>query len=204
MFSDSVILFLSLRDDVNKTPVGGVYSALAAAATTFLFMLASGHTIRGGIDIGVGIELSDDEVYGAALSRAYQLENRTAQYPRIVLGDELINYIQSKRSTTKRDFFTEANKKIADRCVDLIAIDTDGRPFLDYLGKGFKQQIAKNNTYDIVEKAYDFVMKESVRCMEVKDSKLAFRYALLRNYFESRIHLWHQSGQPGEMNNPNS
>jgi len=105
MFSDSVVLFLSLRNDVNKLPVSGVYSALGAVASTFLVMLAAGHAIRGGIDVGVGMELSDDEVYGAALSRAYQLENRIAQYPRIVLGDTLINYLHSKRSTTKSDFF---------------------------------------------------------------------------------------------------
>jgi hypothetical protein len=204
MFSDSVMLFLSLRDDVNKTPVEGVYSVLASAATTFLFMLAGGHAIRGGIDVGVGIELSDDEVYGAALSRAYQLENRIAQYPRIVLGDELITYIQSKRSTTKVDFFSKANKITADLCTDLIAIDTDGLPFLDYLGKGFKQHIAKNNIYDIVEKAYDFVIKESIRCQEVRDSKLAFRYTLLRNYFEARMNIWNKEEHADENDKHNT
>jgi hypothetical protein len=167
-------------------------------------MLACGHTMRGGIDIGVGIELSDDEIYGAALSRAYQLENRIAQYPRIVLGDELISYIQSKRLATKGDFFSEANKEMADLCTELIAIDTDGLPFIDYLGKGFKQHIAKNDTYDIVKKAYDFIMKESVRCQDIRDSKLAFRYTLLRNYFEARMHLWSQAGQLDGMPEPNN
>jgi hypothetical protein len=195
MFSDSVVLFLSLSDDVNKTPVEGVYSVLASAATTFLFMLAGGHAIRGGIDVGVGIELSDDELYGAALSRAYKLENRIAQYPRIILGDELITYIQSKRSTTKGDFFSKANKITADLCADLVAIDTDGLPFLDYLGNGFKQHVAKDSIYDIVEKAYDFVMKESARCHDLRDSKLAFRYSLLRNYFQARLHIWSKEGK---------
>jgi hypothetical protein len=190
MFSDFVILFLPLRDDVNKVPVSGVYSVLGAIASTFLAMLAIGHAIRGGIDVGVGMELSDDEIYGAALARAYQLETRIAQYPRVVLGDTLITYLQSKRSTTNKDFFSEANKKVADLCTDLIAIDTDGLPFVDYLGNGFKQHIAKDSIYDIVERAYDFVMKESARCQDLRDSKLAFRYSLLRNYFEARLHIW--------------
>lgn len=79
---------------------------------------------------------------------------------------------------------------MADLCTDLIAIDTDGLPFVDYLGNGFKQHIAKDSIYDIVEKAYDFVMKESARCQDLRDSKLAFRYSLLRNYFEARLHIW--------------
>ena len=204
MFSDSVVLFLSLRDEINKTPVGGVYSALSSVATTFLCMLAAGHSIRGGIDIGVGIELSDDEVYGAALSRAYQLENRVAQYPRIVLGDELMTYIYQKQSLSGDDFFTKANKVIADLCAKLIAIDTDGLPFLDYLGQGFKQDIAKDSIPDIVKKAYDFVFQESARCQYVRDSKLAFRYTLLRNYFEARKHLWPNVGPLDETPTPNS
>jgi hypothetical protein len=195
MFSDSVLLYFPLRDDVNKVPVGGVYSALAAAASTSIVMLASGHAIRGGIDVGVGIELSDTEVYGSALSRAYELERRTAQYPRIVLGDSLITYIQSKRSISRGDFFAAANKITAELCAKLIAIDADGVPFLDYLGEGFKQHIAKDSITDIVKKAYDFVMQESSRCQETRDSKLAFRYTLLRNYFEARLHLWPNVGQ---------
>jgi len=198
MFSDSVILYFPLRDDANKVPVGGVYAALAAAATTFIVMLASGHAIRGGIDVGVGIEISDTEVYGSALYRAYELERRTAQYPRIVLGDSLISYIQSKRSISRGDFFAAANKITAELCTKLIAVDTDGVPFLDYLGEGFKQNIAKDSIPDIVKKAYDFVMQESSRCQEARDSKLAFRYTLLRNYFEARMHLWHNIGQLDE------
>lgn len=204
MFSDSVVLFLSLRDEINKTPVAGVHSALSSAATTFLCMLAAGHSIRGGIDIGVGIELSDDEVYGAALSRAYHLENRVAQYPRIVLGDELMTYIYQKQSMSGDDFFTKANKVMADLCARLIAIDTDGLPFLDYLGQGFKQDIAKDSIPDIVKKAYDFVNQESARCQDVRDSKLAFRYTLLRNYFEARKHLWPNVGHLDEPPKPNS
>jgi len=198
MFSDSVILFLSLSDKINKAPIGGVYSAISSVATTFLCMLAAGHAIRGGIDIGVGIELSDDEVYGAALSRAYHLENRVAQYPRIVLGDELMTYIYQKLSMSGDDFFTKANKVVANLCVRLIAIDNDGLPFIDYLGQGFKQDIEKGSITDIIKKAYDFVYKESARCQEIRDSKLAFRYTLLRNYFEARMHLWPILGQIGE------
>ncbi len=90
---------------------------------------------------------------------------------------------------------------MAELCTDLIAIDTDGLPFVDYLGQGFKQYIAKNMIYDVIEKAYHFVIKESIRCQKLKDSRLSFRYALLWNYFEARMHLWSKEGQTDEKRN---
>ena len=160
---------------------------MASGASTFLMMLSGGHAIRGGIDIGIGIELSDGDVYGAALAKAYELESKTARYPRIVIGDDLFNYIL-KYAKQNNDVFGLTNDKTAYDCTRLIGIDDDGLPFLDYLGEGFKQDIAKDRLDPaIIEKAYDFIMEESAKWQNTKNSKLAFRYALLRNYFEHRM-----------------
>lgn len=163
MFSDFVALFLSLRDDQNKVPMRGVYAALAAAASTFLTMLAGGHAIRGGIDVGVAVELCDQEIYGAALARAYKLESKMAHYPRIVLGEELIKYIQFQQARPQENVFATINQKMADLCAGFIAIDDDGMPFLDYLGNGFRQNVARELESVIVKKAYDFIVQESAR-----------------------------------------
>lgn len=112
MFSDFVILFLPLRDDVNKVPVSGVYSVLGAIASTFLAMLAIGHAIRGSIDVGVGMELSDDEIYGAALARAYQFgdkncavsTSRIRRYAYYISAVETIN-------NQRRLFFQKLTKR---------------------------------------------------------------------------------------------
>jgi hypothetical protein len=191
MFSDFVVLFLSLRDDVNKVPMSSVFATLASVASTFLMMLAGRHAIRGGIDIGVCVELEDKDIYGAALARAYKLESKTALYPRIVIGDELINYIQIQHNRPDDDIFTKLNKSMADICISLISVDDDGFPFLDYLGEGFKKYIGKDRLDPaIIEKAYEFVLNEWSKFKEKRDSSLAFRYTLLRDYFEHRLHLW--------------
>lgn len=190
MFSDFVALFLSLRDDINKFPMGGVYSALTSAASTFLAMLAGSHVVRGGIDIGIGVEVSEGEIYGPALSRAYELESRIALYPRIILGDEIVKYIQIHRARSEDDVFSRMNKELAELCSTLITIDDDGYPFLDYLGEGFKQNIAKRLDSNIVERAFEFVISESERCRKAKNTKLAFRFTLLRDYFEHRMVNW--------------
>lgn len=190
MFSDFVALYHSLRDDINKVPMISVHGALVAASATFLTMLAGGNPIRGGIDIGVGVQLVDGEVYGAALSRAYELESKIAQYPRIVLGTELVEYIQGHRIQTETDVFSKINKEIAETSLKLIAIDDDGIYFLDYLGDGFRKNIAGGLDKSVVKKAYAHIVAESNRLKAEKNSILAFRYTLLRNYFEDRLTSW--------------
>ena len=192
MFSDFIALFLSLRDDGNKVPMNGVYSALTAAASSILMMLAGGRAVRGGIDIGVGVQLEKGEIYGAALSRAYELESKIATYPRIVLGDEIVKYIQVQQNRPVDDVFASMNKNLAEICSDLITIDDDGFPFLDYLGKGFKRYIASSLDAEIVERAYSFIVQESEKCRRNKNTTLAFRYTLLRDYFEHRMENWRQ------------
>lgn len=195
MFSDFVTLFLSLRDDINKVPMIGVYSALNSAASSFIAMLSQGYAIRGGMDIGVGVEFWEDEIYGPALARAYALESKIAQYPRIILGDEIVTYIHLQRSRPEGDVFSMMNKGFAEVCANLIAIDDDGYAFLDYLGEGFRKDISSINAA-LVMKAYKHVIKESEKYKSTKNSRLAFRYSLLRSYFEDRISNWNNSQQP--------
>lgn len=190
MFSDFVVLFLSLRDDVNKVPMSGVYFALMSAASSFLTMLAQGQAIRVGIDVGIAVELSEHEIYGSALSRAYELESNTAHYPRIVLGEELVKYIQYQCALPEVDIFATMNKRVAELCASLIAIDDDGMPFLDYLGDGFRQDDARAVDSTLVKRGYDFIIQESAKYQANKNSVLAFRYTLLRNYFEHRMPSW--------------
>jgi hypothetical protein len=38
--------------------------------------------------------------------------------------------------------------------------------------------------------AYEQILKQSERYQREKNSMLAFRYTLLRNYFEARLPLW--------------
>jgi hypothetical protein len=189
-FSDFVVLSLSLRDDFNKVPMIGVYFVLTSIASTFLTMLSEGLVIRGGIDIGIGLELKNGDLYGSAISRAYEIESKVSQYPRIVLGNELIDYIKSQINIPKDNQFNIMNKKFAEVCFKLIVIDRDGFPILDYLGEGFKSIVTQSLKSEIIEKAYRFVIQNWAKYKSDKNSKLAFRYFLLKNYFESHLHIW--------------
>ena len=131
--SDSVVIFMPLRTDTAKLPMRGIFGILGAAATTFICCLADGHPIRGGIDVGTGMDITKDEIYGPSLSRAYTLESRIANYPRIVVGNELLRYLETTRDQEPKDVTAIVAKKTAERCIECLAVDVDGYPFVDYL-----------------------------------------------------------------------
>jgi hypothetical protein len=189
-FSDSIVIFLPLRTDTCKLPTAGIYGILAATATSFLCQLAAGHPIRGGIDVGIGIEISKGEIYGAALSRAYTLESKVAIYPRIVFGKEFVDYLKITQENHSGDLPSVLGRDLAGKCLDLLAVDDDGHAFLDYLGQGFKKHIGGKLDAKIVEMAYKEIIEQSAKHQNEKNTTLAFRYTLLRNYFEARLHLW--------------
>ncbi len=73
-------------------PIHGVYDMLATSAAVMMLQLAVGRPIRGGIDVGAGIEV-DGELFGAALVKSYQAEAKRARHPRIVVGKGFIEYL---------------------------------------------------------------------------------------------------------------
>jgi hypothetical protein len=118
------------------TSIATVFSALTAAAVVMLTALASRHRLRGGIDVGLATEIAPGEIYGTALERAYLLESREAGYPRILIGDDLWNYLNVARSHFSAQTTPESKTvtSIIDRMMQLIAVDADGKRILDYLG----------------------------------------------------------------------
>jgi hypothetical protein len=64
-FSDSIIVFLSLRTtDDAKLPARRILGILTAAALTFVGSLGVGHPSHGGIDVGIGCQPSAKENRG--------------------------------------------------------------------------------------------------------------------------------------------
>ena len=82
-FSDSVVI--SVLNDKH-----GEHSLLHALKSVVTNALSSGFFIRGGITKGKLIH-KDNLVYGPALIEAYNLENKIAKYPRIILDHSLSN-----------------------------------------------------------------------------------------------------------------
>lgn len=196
-FSDCIQAYVCLHTDkYHSNAINGVFGALLACGSMLLLSLATKKAFRAGIEVGLGTELDNGEVYGPVLYKAYELESKVAEYPRIVVGRELINYLttlvnahEQLPEQTKED--VELCKVMATNCRKMIVRDLDGVPILDYLGAEFLQNINENSERakeleGVFNQALQFVESEYSKRKQVGDRKLALRYYLLLNYFKAK------------------
>jgi hypothetical protein len=191
-FSDSFIAFVALRNvDNHRTPNIRMFSTLSAACVVMVTSLASGHALRGGIDVGLATEMCPGEIYGTALERAYLLESRQADYPRVLIGDELWRYLslsldETEKLTTPEDRFLGM---LIRKEMELTCLDADGRRILDYLGPGIANISRPRQENTAVKRAYQFALDQHEHWLSTGNTQLSGRYAILRRYFESRLAL---------------
>jgi hypothetical protein len=189
-FMDTIIIYVPLADSVNSSPLTGIYSALLACGSTFLCSLAAKHALRGGLEIGLGAELTDGEIYGPVVYEAYRLESSVADYPRIVAGQELLKYLFHKRDVVDSALLARFTSQMAETCLRFLVQDIDGHATLDYLGREFMERGEYLLIKDGVHlKAYDFIIEQASRWKARKDTKLSFRYSLLQKYFDARLSM---------------
>ena len=79
-----------------------------------------GIPVRGGIDIGVGVDLYPNEVYGPVAASAYKLESEVADYPRIVIGSGLLDYVLWLESTRGSDWNAVKTRELATTCREVV------------------------------------------------------------------------------------
>lgn len=191
-FSDFITVYCALKKDEDTLlPIKSVYGVLRSAAATSLSSLAMKHPVRGALDIGVGIEIDSNEVYGAPLARAYELESTIASYPRIVIGKELLEYIAISQMLEGTDIISVATREIAEACAKLLVEDSDGVVFVDFMGKEILDSLVDpSQMRAVVLKSYDFVVGEYEKFTKNNSIKIANKYSLLKEYMDSRIFLW--------------
>lgn len=190
-FSDSIIIAVPLMStDENCTAINGVFSSFIATSGIGLLGLASNIILRGGLDVGVATEIEEKEIYGPALERAYFLESNMAEYPRFVVGKDLIQYIlwvENQEYKTRLGFVA---KNVAKKCREMIVQDGDGNFMLDFMGKISKESADNSIGTDVVKQVWDLVVSQYKEYSESDNHKLASRYFRLLRYVESRIKLW--------------
>jgi hypothetical protein len=195
-FSDSFVASVPIRNEGGDLALMiTIISTLSAAAAVMGVSLASGYPLRGGIDVGLATEIGAQEIYGTALENAYRLESEEAGYPRIVIGEGLWQFLAAAHSNFQQQATPESKTitTIIEMALKLIAIDSDGKRILDYLGP-FVLENAAGSTDKFREiqlkPIYDFALTEQERIKSGNDPKLIARYEALRRYIESRLPLW--------------
>jgi hypothetical protein len=113
VFSDNIIIAKKLsanRTEDVVTLLNCVSNFLCAAVGDGVSWL-----VRGGITLG-DFYIDDTIVWGPALLRAYELEDKIANYPRVLLDTSVVNLLEKSKQGT-----------------EYIRVDFDGMPFLNYM-----------------------------------------------------------------------
>ncbi len=190
-FSDGLFSYISLVSDVNHLPINGIYGLISSCGALCFLGLASGQPIRGGLDIAWGVELNQNELYGCVVARSYQLESEAAKFPRIVLGNEMMNYLHQCASMPGQEIEVQYARAMATTCLDMIHQDIeDGLFCIDYLGEKFRQYIGATVDDKIFYYARTYIREQLERFQAENNKKLFDRYKRLDKYFESRQHVW--------------
>ncbi|RBQ31138.1 hypothetical protein CRU92_08175 [Arcobacter sp. FW59] len=182
-FSDLITSYVSIRfDSEKKVQFQGIYFLLFSNCMTFLQMLSDGIPLRGGIDIGIGIKTEENEIYGNALVKAYNLETNVATSIRLVIGKDLYNYIDSiSKGEIESNEITDYNIAYAKLCQNIIIQDCDGEYILDYLSEEFKDM---ENFDSFVSKAKNFLKQKYEKNKDIQSVSKKYLRAL--KYFESK------------------
>jgi hypothetical protein len=184
-WSDGLVFFASLGDQNIKCPVVALFDLLGLAGTMCFLGLSKKQPIRGAIDIAWGLELRDGELYGAVVAKAYEIESYVAKYPRIIVSQRTIGFLEAHRQNINNDIYSQCNRQFTEMCLNMIVEDSDGYFIVHYLGDSFREYISKILHNDIYNEAINFVQGEHEKFRRMKNTKLAFRYSYLLSYFLS-------------------
>ncbi len=185
-FSDSVVMAVSLSDDNEYcTALNGIHSSFLAAGGVLVGILAAKAALRAGVAIGLAGKMSATEIYGPALERAVFLESTVAQYPRLVVGEEVVKYLESFADYTPQSIYGQWSCKTASNCLKMLVEDKDGQWMIDFLGEDFTKRLD-----NLGQMAFAHVKQQPERYELAGNEKLAGYYRRLGEYFESRRNFW--------------
>lgn len=181
-FSDTVIAYSSLNDTEKKqVPLDSCSNILMKAAASQLFSLVRKIPVRGGIEIGLGAETGDREIFGSGIYEAYRLESKVADWPRILIGKQLRKYLSGVAGGSCHTDSDHMNQKHAQICLELLCLDPDDNAMLDLLSPHLAAIIGEEYQ-NYLTKARAFVASELTRFRKEGDTRLADRYEKFSAY----------------------
>ena len=184
-WSDGFVRFVCLGDGAVKCLLNGITEIFQFSGYFCLLGLARRHPVRGAIDIAWGVELPHSGLYGPVVANAYELESKVARYPRIVVGQRVVGFLETYVSNSSDDPFMLANRMWAELCQGMLFKDVDGCWIVHYLGNAFQYSVTHTTHGYLHDKARAFVADQLEDHRKLLNSRLATRYNQLLNYFDA-------------------
>lgn len=149
-----------------------------------LWALSEGIPLRGGLQVGPAVELFPQEIYGAPLLDAYQLESKIAEYPRTAVSPDLFGYLQYLEQLSPDTKFNVHASQKARQCRRLIcAAPDDKHPMLHMLSQEVSDAAPEYDKLRVP--AYKWVVAQVERYQKERNAVMAGRYSRLALYFET-------------------
>lgn len=171
-FSDGTMIHIPLNDDIIPVVLP---SWMFAICRLFLRCVYDGALPRGGMTIGEGLETEEGILYGPVVDRVGHLEGAVARYPRIVISDDLFDYMDRISVDC-----------IAPHPLKMVEVDADGSYILNYLSLDFLQcpihGEEKDACWQHVRYLHWFVRNELGRHRNQGDGELFRRYRMWDAY----------------------
>jgi hypothetical protein len=113
-FSDSIVVSVKVENNVNEM----TSTLISNLAFIGAYLFEKGILFRGALTIGNIIHEENGIVFGQALIDAYQLETKSAKYPRIILSDKLIKELNYPLDTKRNRYpYHQYINRFNDGCV---------------------------------------------------------------------------------------
>lgn len=191
-FSDLVLAYASLDRADTRVPIAQIWPMLCAVMFCQMNALANGCAIRGGIELGLGFEFANADLYGPVLSRVHSLESDVAKYPRVIVGPRLFRFVDHVAESGLEGDFSVLNQSMARNVRRAFFRDTDGLYILDFCGAAHHEWIKADSwpAVEMYEAANNFAHEQAARFAIKGNDKLGERYRSLSSYMQSRSSVW--------------
>jgi hypothetical protein len=157
--------------------------------------LARKVAIRGSVTVGLGLELTDNDLYGPVLAEAHRMESECAEHPRVLVSKEAVDFAQQTYGFSDDPRVDTRDATINRFSAGLICKDQeDGRHIVDFLGETMSSFILAmpfaNGARTCVIALYQFASEERDEFKRLACKRLEERYSRLLQYIEPRLRYW--------------
>lgn len=195
---DNYMMAASLAPSAANFPARAAYALVSATAGGMLMHLAIGSDdptgslpLRGGIDVAAGGVVSPARFpYTPALSRAYELESKEADYPRTLIGDRVEDFLTMVAQRPGDDIRTAHARQVAERTRALFFRDTDGKLALDFYGPIARETFGGEPAGSMGKKAWIYATAAERLARGRGDLKVIRKYERLIAYMGPRRPYW--------------
>ncbi|MEM7681632.1 MAG: hypothetical protein AAF288_06735 [Planctomycetota bacterium] len=185
-YSDALCVHIPTVNTMGFWSVAGIQSIMHALILCIPGYLITKHPVRGAVDVGIGMEISDSELYGPVLANVVHMESKVAVHPRVIVGQGMREFVNSMAampddSPGMKPHEIRVCRAAASRMQSFFARDRDGEWILHYLGKPVLDMLDDDGKWgDYLKQAFKSVCAS---IEEARNPKVRAKYEWVAEYF---------------------